>query len=121
MNKKTIKIKLKDVQEFYDFYSPNLSELIIVGNVKKDVIYSKLNFLKVGRTKILACHPNLNFPTVAKNRIYLKDIEGSTQSLILMGHRSNSFDVNDKFFKSQVMNKSLGGGASGRLFLKLRR
>ena len=41
MNKKTIKkIKLKDVQEFYDFYSPNLSELIIVGNVKKDVIYS---------------------------------------------------------------------------------
>ena len=47
MNKKTIKkIKLKDVQEFYNFYSPNLSELIIVGNVKKDVIYSKLNFLK---------------------------------------------------------------------------
>ena len=38
-----------------------------------------------------------------------------------MGHRSNSFDVNDKFFKSQVMNKSLGGGASGRLFLKLKK
>ena len=37
-----------------------------------------------------------------------------------MGHRSNSFDVNDKFFKSQVMNKSLGGGTSGRLFLNLR-
>ena len=121
MNKKTIKkIKLKDVQEFYDFYSPNLSELIIVGNVKKDVIYSKLNFLKSWSNKDVSLPSKFEFPTVAKNRIYLKDIEGSTQSLILMGHRSNSFDVNDKFFKSQVMNKSLGGGASGRLFLKLR-
>ena len=37
-----------------------------------------------------------------------------------MGHKSNNYDADGEFFKSQIMNKSLGGGASGRLFLNLR-
>ena len=40
--------------------------------------------------------------------------------VILMGHKSNKYDVDGVYFKSKIMNYSLGGGASARLFLNLR-
>ena len=41
MSKKNLKkIKLKDVQEYYNNYSPNISELVAVGNISKDEFYS---------------------------------------------------------------------------------
>ena len=47
MSKKNLKkIKLKDVQEYYNNYSPNVSELVAVGNISKDDFYSQLDFLK---------------------------------------------------------------------------
>jgi len=121
MNKKSIKkIKLKDIKTFYNNYSPNVSELVIVGNVKKERIYKELDFLKKWENKNINVPSDYNFPKDKPTQIYLVDKEGSTQSLILMGHKSDSYDANGEFFKSRIMNNSLGGGASGRLFLNLR-
>ena len=121
MSKKNLKkIKLKDVQEYYNNYSPNISELVAVGNISKDEFYSQLDFLKKWKNKNINLPSNFEFPSDNTTQIYLLDKEGASQSYIMMGHKSNSYDVDGEFFKSQIMNKSLGGGASGRLFLNLR-
>jgi len=121
MSEKNLKkIKLKDVKEFYNNYSPNVSELVAVGNISKDEFYSQLDFLKKWENKNINLPSNFEFPSDNTTQIYLLDKEGATQSYIMMGHKSNNYDADGEFFKSQIMNKSLGGGASGRLFLNLR-
>ena len=114
------KIKVKDVKEFYNNYSPNISELVAVGNISKEDFYKELDFLKNWENKNISIPSGFEFPEDNTTQIYLLDKEGASQSFILMGHKSNTFDTDGEFFKSQVMNKSLGGGASGRLFLNLR-
>jgi len=114
------KIKLKDVKAFYNNYSPNVSELVAVGNITKEELYSKLGFLKNWQNKNISLPNSFEFPDDNTTQIYLIDKEGATQSYMLMGHKSDSYDAYGDYFKSQVMNKSLGGGASGRLFLNLR-
>ena len=121
VNEKNIKkIKLKDVKEFYNNYSPNISELVAVGNISKEELYSKLEFLKNWENKNIVLPSKFEFPEDNSTQIYLLDKEGASQSYILMGHKSDSYDASGINFKSQIMNKSLGGGASGRLFLNLR-
>ncbi|MBL6874604.1 MAG: insulinase family protein [Flavobacteriales bacterium] len=121
MTEKSIKkIKVMDVKEFYNNYSPNISELVAVGNISKDDFYKELDFLRNWENKNISLPSNFEFPEDNTTQIYLLDKEGASQSFILMGHKSNTFDTDGEFFKSQIMNKSLGGGASGRLFLNLR-
>ena len=121
MTDKSIKkIKVKDVKEFYNNYSPNISELVAVGNISKEDFYKELDFLRNWENKNISIPSGFEFPEDNTTQIYLLDKEGASQSFILMGHKSNTFDTDGEFFKSQVMNKSLGGGASGRLFLNLR-
>ena len=121
MTEKSIKkIKVKDVKEFYNNYSPNISELVAVGNISKEDFYKELDFLRNWENKNISIPSGFEFPEDNTTQIYLLDKEGASQSFILMGHKSNTFDTDGEFFKSQVMNKSLGGGASGRLFLNLR-
>ncbi|MEE2699955.1 MAG: pitrilysin family protein [Bacteroidota bacterium] len=121
MTEKSLKkIKLKDVKTYYGNYSPNLCELIAVGNISKEDFYSKIEFLRKWENKNITLPNNFNFPEDNTTQIYLLDKEGATQSFILMGHKSDTYDVDGVNFKSKIMNKSLGGGASGRLFLNLR-
>ena len=121
MTEKTIKkIKLKDLKAYYNNYSPNVSELVTVGNISKEELYSKLNFLKEWKNKNVVLPNSFEFQEDNITQIYLLDKEGATQSYILMGHKSDTYDVDGINFKSKIMNKSLGGGASGRLFLNLR-
>ena len=121
MSEKNIKkIKIKDIKEFYNNYSPNVSELVAVGNISKEEFYSELDFLRKWENKNINLPSSFEFPEDNTTQIYLLDKEGASQSFILMGHKSNTYDADGEFFKSQIMNKSLGGGASGRLFLNLR-
>ena len=121
MSKKLLKkIKIKDIKEFYNNYSPNISELVAVGNISKDEFYLKIDFLKNWKNKNIELPTKFDFPSNPSTQIYILDKEGATQSYILMGHKADTYDADGEFFKSQIMNKSLGGGASGRLFLNLR-
>jgi len=121
-NKKSIKkMKLKDIQEYYQSnYSPSVSELVIVGNISKDDLYNQLDLFKSWKLKNVSIPNTFEFPEDNTTQIYLLDKEGASQSFIIMGHKSDKYDTDGTFFKSQIMNKSLGGGASGRLFLNLR-
>ena len=118
---KTInKIKIKHIQSFYNNYSPLVSNITIVGDISKDKLLPKLDFLNKWKKKEVDIPESFIFPKDIETQIYIVDKPGATQSVIYMGHKSNKYDVDGDYYKSRIMNYSLGGGASARLFLNLR-
>ena len=124
MTEKTVKkIKLKHVQEFYkNYYSAAVTSIVAVGEINESDLSNKLSFLESWNSKKVPVPKDgdFTFPESKPTQIYLLDKEGSSQSLIMMGHISDKFDVTGDHFKSKVMNFPFGSGASGRLFLNLR-
>ena len=114
------KIKLSDVKSYYNNYSPSISSLVVVGDINRDVLLSKIDFLKNWGPKKVEVPSEFNFPTSNETQIYLLNKEGASQSFIMMGHLSDKYDVDGDHFKSQIMNYPLGGSMSSRFFLSLR-
>ena len=119
--KKSIKkIKLSDVKDFYNNYSPSISSLVVVGDIDRNSLLSKIDFLRNWKSKEILIPSSFSFPEAKQTTIYLLDKEGASQSFIVMGHTSDKYDVDGEHFKSKIMNYPLGGGMSGRFFLNLR-
>ncbi len=121
---KSIKaISLKDVQNYYDkFFAPDFATLTIVGDVNKEEILPKLEFLKNWKKKNVIL-PNIPVPAVSagnNKQIYLVDKYKAAQSEIRMGNLSLPYDWNDKYFKANAANFPFGGNFNSRLNLNLR-
>jgi zinc protease len=120
---KTIKsFGLKDVQAFYDkFYAPELTTVLVVGDVKKDEILPKLDFLNKWSKKNVTL-PNLtvNAPAIQNTQIYLVDKYKASQSEIRVGYLAMPYDYNGKFFKSQILNFPLSGNFNSRINQNIR-
>ncbi|MAX05002.1 MAG: peptidase M16 [Flavobacteriales bacterium] len=114
------KIKLSDVQSYYKNYSASISSLVVVGDIDRKTLLSKINFLRNWESKEIVIPSNFDFPENNETQIYLLDKEGASQSFIIMGHLADKYDADGDHFKSQIMNYPLGGGMSGRFFLNLR-
>jgi zinc protease len=114
------KIKLSDIQSYYNNYSPSVSSLVVVGDIDRNALLSKIDFLKNWGSKKVEIPSEFDFPAINETQIYLLDKEGASQSFIIMGHLADKYDVDGDHFKSQIMNYPLGGGMSGRFFLSLR-
>ena len=115
------KIKLSDIQSYYNsYYSPSVSSLVVVGDINKSSLLSKIDFLRNWIPKEVLIPISFDFPDSKETTIYLLDKEGASQSFIVMGHLADKYDVDGDYFKSQIMNYPLGGGMSGRFFLNLR-
>ena len=119
--KKTIKkIKLSDVKSFYKNYSAKVSSLVIVGDINKAELLSKIDFLRNWNSKDVEIPTKFDFPSKKETQVYILDKEGASQSFIIMGHLSDKYDADGDHYKSKLMNYPLGGGMSGRFFLNLR-
>jgi zinc protease len=114
------KIKLSNVQAYYNNYSPSVSSLVVVGDIDRNSLLSKIDFLKNWGAKKVEIPSEFDFPAINETQIYLLDKEGASQSFIIMGHLADKYDVDGDHFKSKIMNYPLGGGMSGRFFLSLR-
>lgn len=115
------KIGIDDIKSFYDkFYSPNVSTLVISGDISQADALTKLAFLKNWKNKnvTVPAMPALKMPTTTT--VYLIDKPYAAQSTILAGFPSNKFDYNGDYFKSTVMNFALGGAFNSRINLNLR-
>ena len=116
------KITLADVQAFYQkYYSPSISELVVVGDVSEAEIMPKLQFLKDWASK------KVDIPSVAitekpeKTKIYLVDKTDAPQSEIRIGYLTDlTYDVTGDYYKSYLMNFPLGGAFNSRINLNLR-
>lgn len=120
---KTVKsFGVKDVQAFYDkFYAPELTNLVIVGDISQSEITPKLQFLnKWAKKNVTIPDVTVNAPVIEKTQIYLVDKYKSTQSEIRVGYLAMPYDYNGKYFKAGVMNFPLSGNFNSRVNLNLR-
>ncbi len=115
-------ITLQDVQEFYhNYYSPSLSELVIVGDVNQPEVISKLGFLTEWQAKQVALPDMKIAPDIDKTRVYLVDKEQAPQSEIRIGYLTDmEYDATGDYYKSYLMNYPLGGAFNSRINLNLR-
>ncbi|MCP4459683.1 MAG: insulinase family protein [Cytophagales bacterium] len=115
-------ITLDDVKNFYSsYYSPSVSELVVVGDISENEMDGQLEFLKswnVVNVKI----PELPSAKASdETSVYLVDKVEAPQSEIRIGYISDmEYDATGDYYKSNLMNFPLGGAFNSRINLNLR-
>jgi zinc protease len=110
-----------DLIDFHQsYFHPDQSVLIISGDIHESEISYLVDFYFSGWPEKTLTTEVFGLPnSINKRKIHLVNRPNSHQSNILMGniifHRGHP-----EFEKMLVMNKILGGGGSGKLFLHLR-
>jgi len=115
-------ITLADVKAFYEkYYTPAVSELVIVGDISEAEALANIAFLKDWKGA------KIDIPSVAitqkseKTKIYLVDKIDAPQSEIRIGYLTDlTYDVTGDYYKSYLMNFPLGGAFNSRINLNLR-
>jgi predicted Zn-dependent peptidase len=111
----------EDLVKYHDtWFAPNNATLAVVGDVKPDEIIAQVEkaFAAWARKDV----PEIKFPEPPKMEgltVHLVDRPGSVQSNIIVTHPGPSRS-NPDTPEINVMNATLGGGFSGRLFQNLR-
>ncbi len=115
-------ITVDDVKSFYNkYYSPTVSELVIVGDVTEKEIMPHLDFLKNWKAKRVEIPSAAVTTKTEKTKIYIVDKTNAPQSEIRIGYLSDlRYDVDGDYFKSYLMNFPLGGAFNSRINLNLR-
>ena len=114
-------ITLEDVKKFYnDNYSPSVAQLVVVGDIDEKEIKNKLAFLNKWQKKNVKIMPNPKAPAIEKTRIYFVDKTDAAQSEIRIGYLAMPFDALGDYYKSGLMNYTLGGAFNSRINLNLR-
>ena len=114
-------VTLTDVQEYYENkFAPNISNLVIVGDVEKEEILGKLDFLKNWEKRDVAYPEKPAPPTQGATKIYLVDKPGAAQSEIRMGYLALPYDASGEYYKAKLMNFNLGGNFNSKINLSLR-
>lgn len=120
---KTVKsFGIKDVQTFYDkYYAPELTNIVIVGDITEAEIMPKMQFLnKWNKKNVTLPNVTVDAPVIEKTQIYLVDKYKSTQSELRVGYLAMPYDYNGKYFKARVMNFPLSGNFNSRVNMNLR-
>ncbi len=114
-------ITLDDVKAFHaQYFSPQIANVTVVGNLPKDALVSKLKFLESWQGKPVSRITTKAFPTIDKTRLYLVDKPGAAQSEIRIGKRSLPYDATGEYYRAGLMNFNLGGAFNSRINLNLR-
>jgi zinc protease len=115
------KLTIEDVQEYYKKrFSQNYASLVIVGDVTKETILSKLTAFQEWNNSTLMHTRELATPVIDKTKIYFVDKPNAAQSEIRVGYLSMPFDATGKYFKTFIMNYPLGGAFTCRINMSLR-
>ena len=116
------KIKLEDVQNYYNNNMTSMgTKVVVVGDVTQAEILPKLAFLdKLPKKKITL--PKIDpTPPVDKTKVYLVDIPKAAQSEFRVGYATGlKYDATGDYYKSYLTNFPLGGAFNSRINLNLR-
>ncbi|MCF8257115.1 MAG: insulinase family protein [Flavobacteriales bacterium] len=114
-------VTLMDIQQFYeDRFVPNITNLVIVGDVEQKDIMPKLAFLTKWEKKEVQYPEELPTPAAGATKIYLVDKPGAAQSELRMGYLSMPYDATGEYFRTYATNFALGGSFNSRVNLNLR-
>ena len=114
-------VTMDDLKAFYEKnLSPSVSSFLIVGDIDRARVEKALAGLSERWTAREVTIPSFTFPPVPeKASIHFVDVPGAKQSVISIGNLALTRD-NPDFYKAEVANYMLGGGASARFFMVLR-
>lgn len=115
-------LTLEDVKQFYARnYAPNISYLVIVGDVDQKQVTPKLGFLQSWAKKdVVLPAPATATAQPDKTRIYFVNKDGAPQSEIRVGYLSMPYDATGDYYRAGLANHLLGGDFSSRINLNLR-
>lgn len=114
-------VTLTDVQEYYENkFAPNISNLVIVGDIEKEAILGKLDFLKSWEKRDVAFPEEPATPEAGATKIFLVDKPGAAQSEIRMGYLALPYDATGEYYKAKMMNFVLGGNFNSHINQSLR-
>ena len=114
------KIKLSEVEEFYKKqYNASLASVVVVGDLTKEEIMPRLQFLNKWERSDVSINKNLSMEPIEGKTIYLVHKPGP-QSIITLAHKGLKYDVEGEYYRANIMNFLFGGTFSSRLNLNLR-
>ncbi|MEZ5016645.1 MAG: pitrilysin family protein [Flavipsychrobacter sp.] len=115
-------IELADIQAYYkDYFSKNEAEVIVVGDVSKDRVLSKLQFLNKITNKQIDMPEIPAVESKKKPKLYFVNVPKAAQTQFRIGKVTNmKYDALGDYYKSNVLNYPLGGAFNSRLNLDLR-
>ena len=114
-------IEIKDIKEYYNnYYSPSVSNLILVGDVDQQTLTTELEFLNKWQAKEIKIQPVTETTPPADPQYFVCDKPFASSSVIMMGNTSLKYDATGDYYKNQIANYCLGGTFNSRLNMDLR-
>jgi zinc protease len=114
-------ITLDDVKKFYqNYFSPSVTNLVVVGDVDQNQIMPKLAFLNKWAAKPVTMPADKAPAGIDKTKIFIVDKEKAAQSEIRIGYMAMPYDATGEYYKASLMNYVLGGAFNSRINLNLR-
>ncbi|MBS1566923.1 MAG: insulinase family protein, partial [Bacteroidetes bacterium] len=116
-------ITLDDIKSYFNNYMTSQgAKVVVVGDVKEKEILPALAFLNKLPNKKLDIPVVKGTPApVGKTKIYLVDVPKAAQTEFRVGYGTNlKYDATGEYYRSNLMNYSLGGAFNSRLNLNLR-
>ncbi|MCB9246234.1 MAG: insulinase family protein [Flavobacteriales bacterium] len=115
------KMSVDDCKSFFErFYSPNVLNVAVVGDLSKEEILSKLVFVKDMKSKNVVVPEPPAAKAMQGTTLVLVDKPYAAQSLVVAAFPSSAYSYNGDYFKNTVMNFPLGGAFNSRINLNLR-
>ncbi|WP_223266628.1 M16 family metallopeptidase [Luteibaculum oceani] len=113
---------LEDVKAYYNrYFSPKGAKLVVVGNLSKDEILPKLDFLKEWTGEAYEWPKQPELAGAEPGKIYFMNKEGAAQSEIRIGYMNDlTYDPTGEYYKATIMNYQLGGNFNSRININLR-
>lgn len=116
-------MKLQDIENYYNNYITSRGvKVVVVGDITQAEVLPKLSFLdKLPNKKITLPAINGNASVIDKTKVYLVDIPKAAQSQFRVGYSTGlKYDATGDYYRSRLMNYTLGGDFNSRLNLNLR-
>ena len=114
-------IELDDIKNFYkQYFSPKKASLVVVGDISKNNILPKLDYLKSWKGTDYTIPAYKGFPAIAADKIFFVDLPKASQSIIKYSRRGMTYDATGDYFKATLMNYPLGSAFNSRINLNLR-
>jgi zinc protease len=115
-------LTLDDVKDFYNkYYAPNVSYLVVVGDVDQPTLTPQLSFLKNWARKDVTVPADVPGAQPGKTTVYFVNKPGAAQSEIRVGYLTDlPYDATGPYYRAYLANYLLGGAFNSRINLNLR-